>query len=94
MLRRFISYYRYYKGLFALDMSVALLSSILSVISPALVRSILYGSLPLGLIQSVIWTLSLILVIYMLQAVTTYIRIRWGHYLGVRMENRMTYFRP
>ncbi len=89
MLRRFISYYRYYKGLFALDMSVALLSSILSVISPALVRSILYGSLPLGLIKSVIWTLSLILVIYMLQAVTTYIRIRWGHYLGVRMENRM-----
>ena len=89
MLRRFISYYRYYKGLFALDMSVALLSSVLSVISPALVRNILYSSLPAGLIETVLLTLSLILVIYMLQAVTTYIRIRWGHYLGVRMENRM-----
>ncbi len=89
MLRRFISYYRYYKGLFALDMSVALLSSVLSVISPALVRNILYSSLPVGLIETVLLTLSLILVIYMLQAVTTYIRIRWGHYLGVRMENRM-----
>ena len=70
-------------------MSVALLSSVLSVISPALVRNILYSSLPVGLIETVLLTLSLILVIYMLQAVTTYIRIRWGHYLGVRMENRM-----
>ena len=70
-------------------MSVALLSSVLSVISPALVRNILYSSLPAGLIETVLLTLSLILVIYMLQAVTTYIRIRWGHYLGVRMENRM-----
>ncbi len=89
MLRRFISYYKYYKGLFALDMVVALLSSALSVVSPALVRSILYSSLPEGLIQTVIQTLSLILAIYVLQAVATYIRIRWGHYLGVRMENRM-----
>ena len=89
MLRRFISYYRYYKGLFALDMSVAVLASLLSVVSPALVRTILYGSLPAGMLKSVILTLSLILLIYMLQAASTYIRIRWGHYLGVRMENRM-----
>ncbi len=89
MLRRFISYYRYYKGLFVLDMIVALLSSVLSVLSPALVRDILYSSLPAGAFKSVLWTLSLILVIYMLQMGSTYIRIRWGHYLGVRMENRM-----
>ncbi len=89
MLRRFISYYRYYKGLFALDMIVALLSSVLSVLSPALVRDILYSSLPSGAFKSVLWTLALILVIYMLQMGSTYIRIRWGHYLGVRMENRM-----
>ncbi len=89
MLRRFISYYRYYKGLFALDMIVALLSSVLSVLSPALVRDILYSSLPAGAFKSVLWTLALILVIYMLQMGSTYIRIRWGHYLGVRMENRM-----
>ena len=58
MLRRFISYYRYYKGLFALDMIVALLSSVLSVLSPALVRDILYSSLPAGAFKSVLWTLS------------------------------------
>ena len=89
MLRRFISYYRYYKGLFALDMIVALFSSVLSVISPALVRDILNSSLPAGAVKSIILTLSLVLLIYMLQAGSTYIRIRWGHYLGVRMENRM-----
>ena len=36
-----------------------------------------------------VWMLSCILLIYILQAVATYIRIRWGHYLGVRMENQM-----
>ena len=89
MLRRFISYYRYYKGLFALDMSVAVLSSVLSVIAPALVRDVLYTALPAGNWELMIWMLSVILVIYIAQAVATYIRIRWGHYLGVRMENQM-----
>ena len=89
MLRRFISYYRYYKGLFALDMTVAVLASILSVIAPALVRDVLYTALPEGNWDMMVWMLSCVLLIYILQAVATYIRIRWGHYLGVRMENQM-----
>ena len=94
MLRRFISYYRYYKGLFVLDMTVAVLASVLSVIAPALVRNVLYTALPEHDWDLMVKMLTLILLIYIVQAVTTYIRIRWGHYLGVRMENRMTYFRP
>ncbi len=89
MLRRFISYYKYYKGLFALDMIVALLSSLLSALSPALVRNILYSALPSGAMNTVIAILAAILVIYLFQTGSTYIRIRWGHYLGVRMENQM-----
>ena len=89
MLGRFISYYRYYKGLFALDMSVAVLASILSVIAPALVRDVLYTALPEGDWDMMVRMLSIILAIYILQAAATYIRIRWGHYLGVRMENQM-----
>ena len=89
MLRRFISYYRYYKGLFVLDMTVAVLASVLSVIAPALVRNVLYTALPEHDWDLMVKMLTLILLIYIVQAVTTYIRIRWGHYLGVRMENRM-----
>ena len=81
MLRRFCSYYRYYKGLFALDMSVAFISSLLSLVSPAIVRYILSTALPARLFVDIIWLLIAIIVIYMLQAGATYIRIKWGHYL-------------
>ena len=89
MLRRFVSYYKYYKGLFALDMAAALISSLLSLLSPAIVRHILSSSLPERLFVEIVWFLVAIIVIYLIQAGATYIRIRWGHYLGVWMENRM-----
>ena len=89
MLRRFCSYYRYYKGLFALDMAAALISSLLSLLSPAIVRYILSSALPARLFSEIIWLLIAVVVIYMIQAGATFIRIKWGHYLGVWMENRM-----
>ena len=89
MLRRFCSYYKYYKGLFALDMTAALISSLLSLLSPAIVRYILSTALPAGLFIKIIWLLIGIIVIYLIQAGATFIRIKWGHYLGVWMENRM-----
>ncbi len=89
MLRRFCSYYRYYKGLFALDMTAALISSLLSLLSPAIVRYILSTALPAGLFIEILWLLIAIIVVYMIQAGATFIRIKWGHYLGVWMENRM-----
>ena len=89
MLRRFCSYYRYYKGLFALDMAAALVSSLLSLLSPAIVRHILSAALPAGMFIEIMWMLIAIIVIYMIQAGATFIRIKWGHYLGVWMENRM-----
>lgn len=89
MLRRFCSYYKYYKGLFALDMTAALISSLLSLLSPAIVRYILSTALPAGLFIEIIWLLIGIIVIYLIQAGATFIRIKWGHYLGVWMENRM-----
>ena len=91
MLRRFISYYRYYKGLFALDMTAALISSLLSLLSPAIVRYILSTALPAGMFMRILQLLSLVLVVYLIQAGATYIRIKWGHYLGVWMENRMRF---
>ena len=61
MLRRFISYYRYYKGLFALDMTAALVSSLLSLLSPAIVRYILSTALPAGMFMRILQLLSLLL---------------------------------
>ena len=70
-------------------MAVALLSSALSIVSPAIVRHILNKSLPEKAWGFVILFSFLMFLIYAVQSVFTYIRIKWGHYLGVWMENDM-----
>ncbi len=70
-------------------MAVALMSSALSIISPAIVRHILNKSLPEKAWGFAILFSALMFLIYAIQSVFTYIRIKWGHYLGVWMENDM-----
>ncbi len=92
LIRRFITYYKPYKGWFFLDMAVATLSSVLSILAPYFVRKILAiiqgpGS---GIVTEVtVFYLSIVLSLYILDAVCNYIRIKWGHYLGVWIENDM-----
>ena len=46
MLKRFIAYYRPYKGLFFLDIGVAILASALSILFPSLTRQLLRVEIP------------------------------------------------
>lgn len=89
-LKRFFSYYKNYKGWFALDMIVALLASILSIIVPAIVRTLM-NMITLEDKDYRMMTIlfSVILVLYILESVFSYIRIKWGHFLGVWIENDM-----
>ena len=92
LIRRFITYYKPYKGWFFLDMAVATLSSVLSILAPYFVRKILaiIQGPESGIVTEVIvFYLSIVLSLYILDAVCNYIRIKWGHYLGVWIENDM-----
>jgi len=89
MLRRFFSYYKPYKFLFWLDMGVAILSSVLSIFFPALTRELLRTWIPNQIWRSMVICFIAMFAIYALQACFTYIRIRWGHQLGVYVENDM-----
>ncbi|MGB4408111.1 MAG: ABC transporter ATP-binding protein [Sphaerochaeta sp.] len=89
MLRRFISYYRPYKGLFFLDMGVAIFASILSIIFPSLTRQLLKTEIPDKNLQAILIIFAVMLAIYVLQAICQYIRMTWGHILGVKMETDM-----
>ncbi len=89
MLRRFISYYRPYKGLFFLDMGVAIFASILSIIFPSLTRQLLKTEIPDKNLQAILIIFAVMLSIYVLQAICQYIRMTWGHILGVKMETDM-----
>ncbi len=89
MLRRFTSYYHPYKGLFFLDMGVAVFASILSILFPTLTRQLLRVEIPQQNVDNMLIIFALMLLIYILQAVCQYIRVTWGHILGVKMETDM-----
>ena len=89
LFAKFLSYYKPYKGWFFLDMAMAATSSVLSIISPALVRKVLSFIGVEGTLKYIILLMSLVFACYTLTSVCTYIRIRWGHYLGVWIENDM-----
>ena len=86
---RFLSYYGPYKGWFFLDMAMATLSSVLSIISPLLVRKVLALIGVEGALSTIVILLSAVLAFYALGSLFSYIRIKWGHYLGVWIENDM-----
>ncbi|NQT64723.1 MAG: ABC transporter ATP-binding protein [FCB group bacterium] len=89
MIKRFIKYYQPHKYLFILDMTVAFLAAILSVFMPMLTRTLLKVHIPNKDLNGIIIILSVMLSIIIFKSVFTYIRIRWGHIMGVRMESDM-----
>ena len=70
-------------------MAMATLSSVLSIISPLLVRKVLALIGVEGVLSTIVILLSAVLAFYALGSLFSYIRIKWGHYLGVWIENDM-----
>ncbi len=89
MLQRFITYYRPHIRLFILDMSVAVIASLLAVLLPALTRDLLKTYIPEQNMQRILMVLAWMLLIYLVKSLAAYVRIKWGHILGVRMEADM-----
>ena len=89
MLKRFLSYYKPHKLLFCIDISVALLSSGLAILIPSMVRTLLNSYIPDRNVQGMIIYFALMILIYLAKMVCEFIRMKWGHILGVRMEYDM-----
>lgn len=91
LFKRFMAYYKPYKGWFFLDLFVAALASVLSILAPYFVRKVLalLGTHGENVSRMIVFYLSLVLSLYILDALCTFIRIKWGHYLGVWIENDM-----
>ncbi len=89
MLKRFIAYYRPHRGLFLLDMAAAAAASLLQILFPLITRHLLQSVIPEGMLVPVIHWGAVLLGLYLLVGYFTYIRIKWGHILGVRMESTM-----
>ncbi|GGG18821.1 multidrug ABC transporter ATP-binding protein [Rhizobium wenxiniae] len=89
LLRRFVTYYRPHRGLFALDFGSAVIAGMLELAFPVAVTLFIDRLLPsnqLGLIALAVAGLFLIYLINAgLQVVVTY----WGHMLGLKIETEM-----
>jgi ATP-binding cassette subfamily B protein len=89
MLKRFLKYYRSHLGLFSLDISSAIGASLLALAVPALTRKLLDDYVTNKQFDMVIKSLAIMLAIVIARTVLSYIRVKWGHILGVRMESDM-----
>ena len=89
MLKKFISYYKPHVGLFTLDMICAVVVALCNLYYPTLARKIINEySLKEDYAPIIIGAL-LLLGIYVIKAVGTYIMGYYGHVVGVRMQKDM-----
>lgn len=89
LLKRFLAYYRPYKGLFVLDFSCAVTSGLLELGFPLAVRSFIDTLLPSGRWALIAAASLALLAIYLLNTGLMAIVTYWGHMLGVNIETEM-----
>ncbi len=89
MIKRFISYYKPHMGLFTLDMICAVIVALCNLYYPTLARKIINEySLEESYTPIIIGAL-LLLLVYIIKALGTYIMGYYGHVVGVRMQKDM-----
>lgn len=93
-IKRFIRYYKPYKGLFLLDMFCACLVSLVDIAFPLFTQYILKTFIPQmqtdrTLLKMFFLLLSTAVVAYIIRACLQYIITYWGHRLGVYIEADM-----
>jgi ATP-binding cassette subfamily B protein len=90
--KKFISYYRPYRGMFFMDMFCAFLLSGIDLLFPSLVKYLMdevYSKRPVNMMSIVLLTGSALLVLYLLRYLCQYYITAWGHIMGARMEADM-----
>ncbi len=89
MLKKFFSYYKPYKKLFAIDMLCALAVAVCNLFFPFITGNIISDYIPDRRLDLVIvWCIAL-LVIYVVKALLGFVIQYWGHIMGVRIQGDM-----
>lgn len=89
MIRKFISYYKPHKKLFALDMLCALIVAVSGLFYPTIARDIINDYAHREELSALIFWSAILLAIYVLKAVCNYVVGYLGHVVGVRMQRDM-----
>ncbi len=89
MLKRFVSYYKPYKGMFALDMTASLFISLIGMIYPMITRVMLNDYVVNSKLKQLIYAGVLLLVLYAVRMGLRYFVQYYGHMIGVKMQAQM-----
>ncbi len=89
MLKKFISYYKPYWKLFALDMSCAFLIAAIDLAFPLITRQFINDIIPNGKLRIFYMFIIALLILAVVRAILNYIIDYWGHIVGTRMERDM-----
>ena len=86
--KKFISYYKPHKRLFAIDLVCAFLVAMIDLAYPMFARQVLNNYLPENkeMLRTFFIFIGVFVLVYILRSVLQYIVDYWGHILGVRME--------
>ncbi len=85
-IRIFLGYFRPHIGLFVLDLSCALVASLIDIAFPLVARHAMYNMLPNQAYQTFFHVMVIVAVAFLLRSSLNYIITYWGHMFGVRVE--------
>jgi len=89
MIRRFFSYYRPHRRLFALDICCAVLSGVLELGFPIATKIFVDQLLPSGNWSQIMIAVAGLMSIYLLNTGLMFVVNYWGHVLGIGIETEM-----
>ena len=86
MLQIFLAYFRPHRKLFVMDLSCALVISLIDLAFPYISRWCMYELLPQSAYTAFFAVMAVVLAAFALRAVFTYIICYWGHTFGILVE--------
>ncbi len=89
MFKRFISYYKPHKKMFALDMFASLLVSVIGLCYPMITKKMMDEWAPNGMMKEIIIYGSILMGLYIARMLLRYFIQYYGHVIGVKMQANM-----
>ncbi len=89
MFKKFVSYYKPHKKLFALDMLASFFISALGMVYPIVTRTMLNDYIPNKNVRMILIFGASLLVIYFVRMLLRYFVQYYGHMIGIRMQAQM-----
>lgn len=85
-LQIFLSYFRPHRKLFVMDLTCALLISMIDLAFPAVSRWCMYELLPQSAYRTFFAVMAVVFAAFLLRALLTYVICYWGHTFGILVE--------